>query len=163
MACFSCCAFLSSAAFAVSLRWRCARAGDAAAAGTAPASDALRRASAPAAAPAGSRASALTSAGLSAGALAAAATTAAAHRSARRAPILYPSRNTSALVSMEARKGGSENPTVLHASDKADIGGVFSDPVTKEPQAVSTNYLRNTWTVLDPDLKADFDAIAAQV
>lgn len=70
-------------------------------------------------------------------------------------------RNTSALVSMEARKGGSENPTVLHASDKADIGGVFADPITHEPQAVSTNYLRNTWTVLDPDLKADFDAIAA--
>ena len=70
-------------------------------------------------------------------------------------------RNTSALVSMEAREGGASNPTVIFASDKADIGGVFTDPITHEPKAVSTNYLRNTWTVLDPELQPDYDAIVA--
>ena len=68
-------------------------------------------------------------------------------------------RDTSALVSMEARAGGATEPTVLFASDKADVGGVYTDPDTNEPKAVSTNYLRNTWTVLDPELQADYDAI----
>ena len=70
-------------------------------------------------------------------------------------------RDTSALVSMKAARGGAAEPTVLFASDKADVGGVYTDPDTNEPKAVSTNYLRNTWTVLDPELQADYDAIAA--
>lgn len=69
-------------------------------------------------------------------------------------------RDKSALVSMPASEGGSANPTILFESDKADIGSVYSDSTTYEPKAVAVNYLRNEWTVLDPALQADYDAIA---
>jgi len=64
-------------------------------------------------------------------------------------------RDKSALVSMSASQGGASNPTTIFESDKADVGGVYTDPTTHEPKAVSVNYLRNEWTVLDPALQAD--------
>ncbi|MBM44591.1 MAG: S9 family peptidase [Phycisphaerae bacterium] len=70
-------------------------------------------------------------------------------------------RDTSALVSMPARKGGAEQATVIFESDKADVGGVYSDKDTHEPRAVSVNYLRNEWHVLDPELQVHIDAIKA--
>ena len=68
-------------------------------------------------------------------------------------------RDKSALVSMPARKGGNATPTVIFESDKADVGGVYSDPVTHKPLAASVNYLRTDWHLLDPSLQEDFDAI----
>jgi len=70
-------------------------------------------------------------------------------------------RDTSALVSMPARKGGAEQATVIFESDKADVGGIYSDLETHKPRAVSVNYLRNEWHVLDPELQVHFDAIKA--
>ncbi len=45
--------------------------------------------------------------------------------------------------------------------EKADTGGVFTDPDTHKPLAVSTNYLRKKWHILDDSIRGDFDAIAA--
>ncbi|MEE3001177.1 MAG: S9 family peptidase [Planctomycetota bacterium] len=70
-------------------------------------------------------------------------------------------RDTSALVSMPARKGGAEQATIIFESDKADVGGIYSDMDTHEPRAVSVNYLRNEWHVLDPELQVHIDAIKA--
>ena len=54
-------------------------------------------------------------------------------------------RDTAALVSMPAERGGADRPTVLFASDKADVSGSMMDPVTKVPQGVVVNYLREEW------------------
>ena len=70
-------------------------------------------------------------------------------------------RDKAALVSMKAIEGGAASREVIFESDKADVGGVYSDPVTHEPKAVSVNYLRNEWHLIDPELQPDFDAISA--
>ena len=43
---------------------------------------------------------------------------------------------------------------------KADAGAVMVHPDTYEIQAVGFNYLKNEWTVLDPSIKGDFEALA---
>ena len=68
-------------------------------------------------------------------------------------------RDTAALVSMPAERGGADRPTVLFASDKADVSGSMMDPVTKVPQGVVVNYLREEWTPLDDSIVEDLEGI----
>ncbi|NLB57614.1 MAG: S9 family peptidase, partial [Gammaproteobacteria bacterium] len=49
--------------------------------------------------------------------------------------------------------------TLVHEDARADIGGSLSDPATGEVQAVSVNYLRDEWTVLDDDIAADLEKL----
>ncbi len=49
--------------------------------------------------------------------------------------------------------------TVLAESAKADVLGVFTHPLTHKPRAASSEQLRQEWTVIDPSIKADFDAL----
>ena len=68
-------------------------------------------------------------------------------------------RDTAALVSMPAERGGADKATVLFASDKADVSGSIMDPITKVPQGVVVNYLREEWTPLDDSITEDLEGI----
>ncbi len=63
-------------------------------------------------------------------------------------------RNTGAMVSTDMATGKS---TVLAENAKADAGGAMIHPTEKTVQAVSFDYLRNEWTVLDKSIQADLD------
>jgi len=69
-------------------------------------------------------------------------------------------RDKSALIYMPARKGGADHPVVVFESSKADISDTYTDQETKEIQAVSVDYLRNEWFILDQAIKKDFDTVA---
>mmetsp|Transcript_11626 Transcript_11626/g.36812 ORF Transcript_11626/g.36812 Transcript_11626/m.36812 type:complete len:517 (+) Transcript_11626:981-2531(+) len=55
---------------------------------------------------------------------------------------------------------GSELREIAHR-DLCDVGATLFDDDTKEPQAVSFNYQRKEWVVLDPTIQKDFDAVQA--
>ena len=63
-------------------------------------------------------------------------------------------RDTAALFAVDWASG---KRTLLHEDARADVGGILTDPKTGVARAVSVNYLRNEWTVLDPALQKDFD------
>src|SRR5262249_11899186 len=63
-------------------------------------------------------------------------------------------RNTSALAKIDLASGEG---TVRAADDKADAGGVLAHPTDKNIQAVSFDYERTTWKILDPAIADDFE------
>jgi dipeptidyl aminopeptidase/acylaminoacyl peptidase len=63
-------------------------------------------------------------------------------------------RNTAALTTMDIETGEQE---VLAESDKADISGVILHPTEKHVQAVTFDYLRTEWEVLDDDIAPDLE------
>lgn len=67
-------------------------------------------------------------------------------------------RNTSALFAIDTATGERR---LVHEDARADVGGGLADPATGEVQAVSVNYLREEWTVLDDAIRADLERIAA--
>ncbi|TYT26652.1 S9 family peptidase [Luteimonas viscosa] len=67
-------------------------------------------------------------------------------------------RNTVALFAVDTETG---DRSLLHEDARADIGYSLADPKTGKVQAVSVNYLREAWTVLDDGIKADLDRLAA--
>ena len=71
-------------------------------------------------------------------------------------------RDKAALVYWSPVKGGGEKPTVIFESDKADVSGGVGNPDTYEPEAVSVNYLRPEWHVIDDsdNLSTDLAALA---
>ncbi|QDX26792.1 S9 family peptidase [Sphingomonas suaedae] len=69
-------------------------------------------------------------------------------------------RDKAALVKMDA---DSLKTDVIAASDKADIQGLLTDPETYEPVAYSVNYLKNEWTPLNAEAKADFDFLQSKL
>ena len=71
-------------------------------------------------------------------------------------------RDKAALVYWNPVKGGGEKPTVIFESDKADVSGGVGNPDTYEPEAVSVNYLRPEWHVIDDsdNLSTDLAALA---
>lgn len=66
--------------------------------------------------------------------------------------------DTTRLVRIDAATG-KELETIAR-DPKVDLGGAFVHPDTKVVQAVSFNYLRNEWRVLDPSIREDFAALA---
>ena len=60
-------------------------------------------------------------------------------------------RNTAALIAEDVATG---KRTIVAQDDKADIGATMSNPVTGKVEAYSVDYLRDTWTALDPKVKA---------
>lgn len=64
----------------------------------------------------------------------------------------------SCLYKKDLKTGAEE---LLFKPERADIGRVFRDQDTYEPLAVSTNYLRSEWHILDDSIEADFDALHA--
>lgn len=63
-------------------------------------------------------------------------------------------RDTAALFAVDWNGG---KRTLLHEDAHADVGGVFADPRTGAVRAVSVDYLRREWTVLDPSVQKDFE------
>lgn len=66
-------------------------------------------------------------------------------------------RDTSALYTLDVATGES---TPLHADERADISGTLTQPSTGVIQAVSVNYLREEWTVIDPDVADDLRVLS---
>ncbi len=67
-------------------------------------------------------------------------------------------RNTTALYAIDTATG---QKTLVHEDARADIGGAIDDPKTNKPQAVSVNYLKNEWKVVDPAIAADLEKLKA--
>lgn len=63
-------------------------------------------------------------------------------------------RNTSALVEVDLASGEQK---VVAANDKADVSGVIAHPTEKNIQAVSFDYLRPEWQVLDESIAPDLE------
>ncbi|MCC6426912.1 MAG: S9 family peptidase [Phycisphaerales bacterium] len=63
-------------------------------------------------------------------------------------------RDTGALFSRDMATGKS---TLLAEDPRCDVGGVIADPASGLVQAVSFNYLRNEWVILDKEIQPDFD------
>jgi dipeptidyl aminopeptidase/acylaminoacyl peptidase len=66
--------------------------------------------------------------------------------------------DTARLVRIDAASG-KEVETIAKDA-RVDVGGVVIHPDTRVVQAVSFNYLKNEWRVLDPAIKDDFLALA---
>lgn len=63
-------------------------------------------------------------------------------------------RNTGALVAVDLATGKS---TVVAEDPRADIGGVMTHPTEKTIEAVSINYDRADWKIVDKSVQKDFD------
>src|SRR5690606_8113591 len=50
---------------------------------------------------------------------------------------------------------------LVHEDPRADIGGAIDDPKTGKAQAVSVNYLKNEWKVIDPAIAGDLEKLQA--
>jgi len=66
--------------------------------------------------------------------------------------------DTTRLVRVDLASG-KELETIA-SNPKVDVGDAMIHEDTKVVQAVAFNYLKNEWTVLDPAIKADFEALA---
>jgi dipeptidyl aminopeptidase/acylaminoacyl peptidase len=69
-------------------------------------------------------------------------------------------RNTAALVAMDMASGES---TVLAENAKADVSGIMADPATGKVQAVSSNYDRVSWQILDDAIAGDLEYLKTVV
>ena len=67
-------------------------------------------------------------------------------------------RDTSALMAVDTESGEA---TELARDDRADVSGIIPHPVTRCPQAVSFEYDRLAWRVLDDSIAGDLERIAA--
>ena len=67
-------------------------------------------------------------------------------------------RNTNGLFAVDTATG---RRSLLHEDPRVDIGGVLADPATGKVQAVSANYLREQWSVLDDAIGADLERLEA--
>jgi dipeptidyl aminopeptidase/acylaminoacyl peptidase len=65
-------------------------------------------------------------------------------------------RNTGALYAVDLR---TKQKKLLAEDPRADVGDVLLHPTEKTVQAVSFNYERQHWKVLDKSIQADFDYI----
>jgi dipeptidyl aminopeptidase/acylaminoacyl peptidase len=67
-------------------------------------------------------------------------------------------RNTAALFAMNLR---TRALTLLHEDARADFSGFITHPATGLVQAAAATYLRDTWRVIDPAIKADIERLDA--
>ncbi len=66
-------------------------------------------------------------------------------------------RNTGALKTLNLKTGEEK---ILAENDLADLGGAMSHPTENTIEAVSFNYLRKQWQVLDKSIQKDLDYLA---
>jgi len=67
-------------------------------------------------------------------------------------------RNTAALFAIDVASGAR---TLVMEDARADVGGTLADPATGKVQAVSVDYLRDEWKVVDPAIRADLEKLKA--
>jgi dipeptidyl aminopeptidase/acylaminoacyl peptidase len=65
-------------------------------------------------------------------------------------------RDTSGLFLVDAK---TKKRTLIHEDSKADIGNILMHPTEMTVEAVSVNYDKPHWVVIDKTVKKDFDAI----
>jgi dipeptidyl aminopeptidase/acylaminoacyl peptidase len=65
-------------------------------------------------------------------------------------------RDTAGLFALDTRNG---EKTLLAEDNRADVGPVLIHPTEKNVQAVSFNYDRQHWKVLDDSIQGDFDTL----
>ena len=65
-----------------------------------------------------------------------------------------------ALVRVDAMTGKKDR---LGESQRADVSDVWIDPVTFEPEAYASNYLKNEWVGLDDDARADIAFLKTRI
>ncbi|MBL8828378.1 MAG: S9 family peptidase [Planctomycetaceae bacterium] len=63
-------------------------------------------------------------------------------------------RNTAALTSYDLK---TKETKVVAANDKADVGGVLSHPTEHTVEAVSFNYTREEWQILDEKIRPEIE------
>jgi dipeptidyl aminopeptidase/acylaminoacyl peptidase len=64
--------------------------------------------------------------------------------------------NTARLCAFTINDQGETNYTPIAADERSDVGAVLFHPTTGEPQAVSFEYLRKEWRIVDPAIRPDF-------
>jgi dipeptidyl aminopeptidase/acylaminoacyl peptidase len=69
-------------------------------------------------------------------------------------------RDKSALVAQDLASGGTR---VIGESSRGDVSSVLTNPATLVPEAYAVNYLRKEWTPVSDAVKADLEALNAQV
>lgn len=69
-------------------------------------------------------------------------------------------RDKAALVAMDPVTAQTK---VIAESQQADVQGLLADPRTHAPIAYSVNYLKNEWTALTPEAKADLDFLKGKL
>ena len=67
-------------------------------------------------------------------------------------------RNTAALFAVDVASG---KRTLVLEDARADVGGTLAHPATGQVQAVSVDYLRDEWKVVDPSIRADLEKLEA--
>lgn len=67
-------------------------------------------------------------------------------------------RNTTALYAIDTATG---QKTLVLEDPRADVAGAIDDPKTSKAQAVSVNYLKNEWKVIDPAIAGDLETLKA--
>ena len=67
-------------------------------------------------------------------------------------------RNTAALFAIDVTSG---TRTLVLEDARADVGGTLADQATGKVQAVSVDYLRDEWKVVDPAIRADLEKLEA--
>lgn len=63
-------------------------------------------------------------------------------------------RNTAALVAVDIKTGEKR---LIFENPKADVSGIILHPTERNVQAVSVEYLRVEWTILDETIRLDMD------
>lgn len=63
-------------------------------------------------------------------------------------------RNTSAMTALDLTTGAA---TILAEGARADVAGALAHPTEDTIQAVSFNYTRTEWKILDPAIRGDLD------
>ncbi len=71
--------------------------------------------------------------------------------------------DTARFVKIMPQPDGSYVRETVFSSDKADVADMMMNPITSMPEAVAINHLRKTWTVLDPAIQKDLDALSELV
>ena len=67
------------------------------------------------------------------------------------------------LVAITPNPDGSFDRETVFESDEADVADAMINPVTLEPEAIAVNRLRKEWTIVDPAVRPDLEALAALV
>lgn len=67
--------------------------------------------------------------------------------------------DTSRFVKIVPEPDGSFARETIFESDDADVADIMFNPITGLPEAVATNRLRKSWTILDDAIRPDLEAL----
>ena len=71
--------------------------------------------------------------------------------------------DTARFVKITPQPDGTFTRETVFSSDEADVADAMINPITLMPEAMAVNRLRKEWTVLDPSIQPDLDALGKLV